>query len=479
MKIGVFDYIIITVSNQKQKMYLEENIKERKEKGLIPNTCYIIIEEKEKIGSGGAILNLIKFFEIKNKNVFKENKCLLINSAGDSKRMILNADNGKISINTFKEIEENIDSIILDDIIEETEPIGKAIKSGLLVVSGDCVTIYDDFKFNQIRNNTAISIKTNVKVGQNHGVFLEENGVLKESLQKNTEEELREKGAVDEEDNVNLDTGMIFFTVEFMENLRKIITTNDILDEEKFKKIVNSKVRLNMYTDFIYPLSTNANLDTYLKQKAEVEINQELIYARKQLWRALNSMSLDILPITNARFIHYGTVREYIDRAFEIFQKPYIILDSNISKNSKIGKKCYIEKSTIENSVIGENTIILNTKIINKNIPENIIVKTVKLDEHKYITIIIGINDDLKERDYKKIKLFNTEIGEKIRKENIINDVDKTLWECKLYPIAESKEKSFEETFKLYNNFKIGNYHMENKDRLSIKEIMINFRDCT
>lgn len=475
MKENIFDYIIITVSNEQQKNYLEESIKKRKNKKTIPlETNYIIIVEKEKIGSGGAIFNLIRFFETRNKNVFNEKKILLINSAGDSKRIILYADNGKICVPTFEESQNNINSIIFDEIIVETEKIGRIISPGLLIVSGDCTTIYKDFKTKEIKNNTAFSIKEDVKVGLNHGVFVEKDGILYQALQKNTEQELRNKNAVDKNNKINLDTGMIYINAKTIEKLRNIITANGIYNEEKFKKIANVNVKLNFYTDIVYPLSNNSNLEEYLELKGEVPINNELINARKQIWKNLSKSSLEILTLNNGRFIHYGTVKEFIQRAFELTKKEYILVNSEISLNSKISEKCYIENSIIENSIIGENTIILNSEIINKNIPSNLILKTIKLQDKKYVTIILGINDNLKENDYNKIKLFNMNIGNRLKENNFINQNNKSLWECELYSIQNTRIEAIESALELYNYFKQNNYQIEKQNRKSIKEILKN-----
>ena len=473
MKEKIFDYIIITVSNKKQKECIHEKIIDRIKKNLIPaETAYRIIIEKEKIGSGGAIFNLIRYFETMDKNIFKEKKVLLINSAGDSKRMILYADSGKICTPTFEKKYNTIHTIIFDEIITGTELIGREMLPGLLVVSGDCITRFNNFPCSQIKNNTAISVKANIEVGENHGVFVEENGLLFEALQKNTEQELRNKKAVDENENVNLDTGIIYLNADTMEKLRKIITTEDILDEEKFLKMANSQVRSNFYTDFIYPLSQKSTFDAYLKQKAEREMNPNIIHARKQIWNALKGEYLEIQTVNDGKFIHYGTIKEFLDRAFEIMKKDNIILNSKISSDSKISKKCYIENSVIEKSNISENSIILNSEIFNQNIPKDLILKTIKLEDHQYITIILGIGDNLKEEDYHKIKLFNKNIGMLLKENDFINEENKTLWDCKLYLIQRTKREAITTALELFHNFDRNKYEINKQDRLSIQEIL-------
>ena len=456
MKEKIFDYIVITVSNALQKRKVEEILEKREKLNIIPiGTKYIIIVEKEKIGSGGAIFNLIKYFySINSIKEFEKSKILLINSAGDSKRNILYADTGKIYIPTFRKIENKIDSTIFDEVIKETNEIGKIMNLGLLIVSGDCTTEYNKIFSEKLINNTAISVKANVKIGERHGVFVVENGKLRESLQKNTEQQLKEKKAVDSNNNVNIDTGIIYFNSNTLNKIKNIIFTDNKIDDKKAKRIINKDVRLNFYTDFIYPLSKTAKLEKYLETKAEIDLNPQIIDVRKQLWDVLHEEELDVLEIEDGRFIHYGTVKEFIDKAFEI------------NKNN------YIQNSIISKSTIGKNTIIMDSIVVNKNIPDNLIIKTIKIKENKYTTIILGIEDNLKEIDYKNIKLFNKNIGYKLKEQNIINENNRSLWECKLYTIEKNKEKAIDSALDLYYNLQNDNYDILKEKRLSIEEIL-------
>ena len=460
MKEKIFDYIIIMVSNALQKRKVEEILEKRGKLNIIPTeTKYIIIVEKEKIGSGGAIFNLIKYFyDLNLIKEFERSKILLINSAGDSKRNILYADTGKIYIPTFRKIKNKIDSTIFDEIIKETKQIGKIMNPGILIVSGDCMTEYNKIFSQKLINNTAISVKANVKIGERHGVFVVENGKLRESLQKNTEQQLKEKKAVDSNNNVNIDTGIIYFNSNTLNKIKNIIFTDNKIDDKKAKRIINKDVRLNFYTDFIYPLSKTAKLEKYLEAKAEIDLNPQIIDVRKQLWDVLHEEELDVLEIEDGRFIHYGTVKEFIDKAFEI------------NKNN------YIQNSIISKSTIGKNTIIMDSIVVNKNIPDNLIIKTIKIKENKYTTIILGIEDNLKEIDYKNIKLFNKNIGYKLKEQNIINENNRSLWECKLYTIEKNKEEAIDSALNLYYNLQNDNYDILKENRLSIEEILSSIK---
>ena len=286
----IFDYIVITVASQFQKDFLKSKLIERK-KDLDNGTEYKIIIEKEKVGSGGALLKLVKEINTNQK------KILLINSAGKSQRMPLYADRGKICSPTFK----NENSILLDEIFEEAMPIGEKMNTGILIVSGDCTTMYTKIDGNVFKNNTAFSVLADAKKGEKHGVFVVEDKKLKESLQKEKVGMLKLKNAIINQNKVNIDTGIIYFNEEMVEKLKKIEFNNNVI--------------INLYTDLIYPLCTESKLEKYLYQKSETEITKDLISVRKSIWNEINSNIIFIETLDNGEFVHYGTTEEFLEIA--------------------------------------------------------------------------------------------------------------------------------------------------------------------
>lgn len=422
----IFDYIIITVSNQYQKEIIKEQIEKRK-KVLPEETQIKIIIETEKIGSGGALLRIIHQIETKNK------KILLINSAGESKRIVLYADKGKICTPTF----DKPDSIVFDEIIEETAEIGRKMDSGILIVSGDCTTIYKKIKSNYITNNTAISVLAPASTGERHGVFVTENGVIKKTLQKEKIDILQKENAVNADGQVKIDTGTIYYNEETINKLKEVKFGNDII--------------VNLYTDLMYPLSTEAQEDEYLNSKAEGKLTQELIELRKNIWNQIHNCTVNIEEIEDGKFIHYGTVSEFIKIAFKKTKAENIIINSTIY--GKLTKRCYIENSCIyPQTTIGENSIIIDSTVT-CDIPEDLIIKTIKIGE-QYATIILGINDNIKENNIDKLRLFSEPIGEFLKRNNLLNEENCTLWDCKIYTICDTKEEAVLKALELYKKVK-------------------------
>lgn len=237
-------------------------------------------------------------------------KILLINSAGKCQRMPLYAKKGKICIPTFS----GINKIVFDEIIEETMPIGERMLPGILSVSGDCTTVYKKINKNEFKENTAFSVLTDAEQGKRHGVFVaNEEGILKEALQKETVEVLKNKGAVNKKNQVNIDTGIIYFNENTLKNLKKINFSNDVI--------------INLYTDLVYPLCLEADVKKYLNLRTEIKITKELIKTRIKIWDGLCNKTLKIENLEDGRFIHYGTTEEFLKIVRERTKNENIVLE--------------------------------------------------------------------------------------------------------------------------------------------------------
>ena len=104
-------------------------------------------------------------------------------------------------------------STLFDEFVIGMSGVPSRIKDGMLVLSGDVLLLFNPLQIDsQFHGAAAISIKEPVDIGKDHGVFLN-NGkdCVRSFLHKQTEESLRESGAVNEQGYVDLDTGAILF----------------------------------------------------------------------------------------------------------------------------------------------------------------------------------------------------------------------------------------------------------------------------
>ena len=163
------------------------------------------------------------------------------------------------------------------------------------------------------RNGAAISFKEHVETGREHGVFLRgEDGNVKRFMHKQTVEALRLCGAVNEQDCVDIDTGAVIFSKEMLSALYGLISREGKAQEELFRSLVNEKVRLSLYGDFLYPLASDSTLEDFYKEKPEGDFCPELLAAREKVWEALRPFDMKLLRLVPAKFIHFGTTAEIL-----------------------------------------------------------------------------------------------------------------------------------------------------------------------
>ena len=320
-----WDYLILTVNNKKQEKIAKYEMQKRKENIL--NTKIIIKKVKKNENTGKVFIDIIKKLDLKNK------KIIYIPSAGLSKRTFYYFKKGKVWIETKSS------KTIFDEILENTNPIFKKMKSGILVCCSDVVLkINDDIQsFNEEKANIFLN-RNDIEIAKKHGVFKIKNGKIVEAIQKPSIKYLKENGYI-ENKKVYVDTGTIYFP-------KKILN-----------KLKNKKIRDKNYG--IYE-----NLIPELLQK-----------------QLLNGIILE-----DSEFTHYGTTKD--------------ILEIKGNKNNS-----YIENSGFKNMDKIKNSLIINCNI-NEYLPDNSIMYTTKISRKRYVTIILNIEDDIKEELVWNIKMY-------------------------------------------------------------------------
>ena len=449
-----WNYIILTASNDYQAKAYSREIEQRKE--FLPNrTKFIVIsdENNERAGSGGSTLTVIKYMKNLEKKL-NDLRILVIHSGGYSKRVPQYSILGKLFTPIPRVLPDGRSSTLFDEIIISMSSITTKIKEGMVIISSNLLLLFNPLKIEYFTEDvTCVTFNEKAEIGQNHGVFHSgSDNYVKKCYHKRSIEELKEEGIIDEKGNVEVDTGMIVFSVKFIESLYKLIDT-----EEKYKKIVNTKIRLNLYVDFLFPLATESTLDKFFEEVTEAEKCEDLLNTRKKIWDILrgSGYKLKHKKVTHAKFFNFGTTREIFDLMtknideFRDLGWDNIInssscgknaYDSVISPGSKVENDVYIETSYVHSEAkIGNNVILSTIEIKEETIPDNIVLKALKQKNGKYICHIYGIDDNPKEN-----KLFNKDI------KTLNFGLDDILWNIELYPECDTMNESIKSALNIY-----------------------------
>ncbi len=436
-QLPVWDYCILTASNEQQARGYELQISKRKDKHMLPDaTKFAVIPDLEgkRIGSGGATFSCIKFL-MEKMGTFEGKRVLVIHSGGDSKRIPQYSVCGKLFSPVPRLLPDGSRSTLFDEFMIGMSTVASRISEGMLICSGDVLLLFNALQIDFYGSGAAaLSIKEDVQTGKNHGVYLkDDDGNVGQFLHKQSVKKLNDIGAVDKSGKVDIDTGAVILSADILKSLYSLIDTDD-----KYHEFVNERARISFYADFLYPLASGSTLAQYYKETPEGDFTDELKACRTALWEKLHPYSIKLIRLSPASFIHFGTTHELLklmtddmDRFRYISWKSAIhanfvpekcaVSNSFISKKSKISSGSYIEDSYIlDDTIIGENCVISGVTLSKVKIPDNTGVHGLKLRDGKFVCRIYGVEDNPKENSLMGV------------------DICEPLWTASIYPICDT-----------------------------------------
>lgn len=481
-----WDYIILTASNDAQADAYRAEIKERLDKGVLPaETHYAVLPDPDgkRVGSGGATFQVMRYIaeqETECENPFKNRRILVIHSGGDSKRVPQYSAIGKLFSPVPRELPDGRSSTLFDEFIVGMSGVPSRIQEGMLVLSGDVLLLFNPLQIDaQFDGAAAISIKEPVETGKNHGVFLNDGqDYVKCFLHKQTEEHLKEMGAVNEEGNVDLDTGAVIFSSNLLMALYGLISTDGKVDEEKFHRFCNEESRISFYGDFLYPLANDSTLDDFYKEAAEGVLNDALHECRTEIWNAIHAFSMKLICLSPAEFIHFGTTRELRDLVTKDVQ-DYEFLDwkmmvnsavngegfaahnAYVGRRSQVGKECYLENAyVIGTSSVGEGSVLSHVRINNRAIADHVVLHGLELMNGKRVVRIYGVPDNPKGKYPAGVSFLGTTLEqmmgqngvtrEDLWEDALLQEGETYLWFANLYPVCDTHEEALDAAEVLY-----------------------------
>ncbi len=465
-----WDYLILTASNEEQARTYREQIDYRLRQGLLPaGTHYAVLSDPEgkRVGSGGATFNVLRYIaglegEKREGNPFQNRRILVIHSGGDSKRVPQYSACGKLFSPVPRQLPNGYASTLFDEFVIGMSGVPSRIPEGMLVLSGDVLLLFNplqiDFNFH---GAAAISMKENVETGKEHGVFLNDGSdYVGRFLHKQSEERLRALGAVNEQGNVDLDTGAVVMDSSLLGALYGLISTDGKPDEEKFARFVNEEARISFYGDFLYPLAKASTLDQYYEEAAEGTINDSLLACRKEIWQALHPFSMKLICLSPAEFIHFGTTAELmqlVTRDVEDYEfldwkrqvlttapegADYAAHNSYVGKRARVEAGAYLEDCyVLDESQVGAGSLISGVKLRDVKVPERVALHGLKLLDGRYTARIYGITDNPKggeDASFLGTSLRAFLAGNGLEPETLWKDGEERLiWTAALYPACQ------------------------------------------
>lgn len=416
MVIGMinWDKIVITAGTEQQKDFILKMVSEID--FLDTKKIFVVCDEQFgcRIGSGGAFINVISRFFV------SEQRMLIINAGGFSKRCINYAVKSKLFCTFY--YDDKI-TTLLESLIVQTGKIAHKIKSGAVVCCSDILIDLtgSDFSGFNFDDSIGFCIKSPIEVCSRHGVFIGENGKrVRQYAHKKSVEELKE---IIPSDCGLVDTGMLFFSEEFLKNICNIEKENALIDI-----IEKNQIELNLYPEIVSLLAEEKDKSAYLYDDLQNEIHLKI---RQILWDKLSSFHIKIFEIDTEKFLHFGTVSESANNIRYLKSGKNVVQINSIVNNCTIKDKAIFENCYLNNCVIGSNVFVSDIMLTSVNIPDNTLVCGIKTADGKCAAICCPIDENPKD---------------------FVNGTE--LWKTARFSLAETFTESF-------NNFSKATVSME------------------
>lgn len=469
-----WDLFIITASNEEQAAAYRMQIDYRLENNYLSEDIqYIVIADPDgkRVGSGGATLNAlheaVAQAGLRGENPFAGKRILMIHSGGDSKRIPQYSAFGKLFSRVPRELPDGRYSTLFDEFVISLSGVPARMSEGILIASGDVLLLYNANQMDLMRKGAVgIAIKVDAQMGTKHGVYMsDEMGRVDKFLHKMPVATLEDEGAVNDLGLVNVDTGLLWMDAEVAGKLLGLIQTEGQLDKRKYDAIINEKLRLNFYGDFLVPFTKQGNLEDYLKEESEGEYCEELLKVRQVIWKTIHGTPMYVQPLAPAQFIHFGTTAEFRALMGEIetnydflsWSRKVVSVDdrhckdteistlnSYIGKEAVVGQDALIEDSKLDTSVvIGKGSIVSNVVAEEAfELADNLVLHCLPVQDQEgdkgYITRIYGVLDNPK-LGMANGTFLNAPLEQFVKKTGVTIE---TLWDAKLYPICKTRRES-------------------------------------
>lgn len=476
-----WDYIVLTASNEEQGKAFQKQIEYRSEKGVLPDaTKFLVIPDPDgkRIGSGGATLHVLRTLSEREGFLgdFHGKRILVIHSGGDSKRVPQYSVCGKLFSPVPRELPDGRGSTLFDEFLIGMSGVPSRFKEGMLVLSGDVLLLFNPLQIDaQFSGAAAISMKSPAEIGKDHGVFLNDGtDHVKKFLHKQPLDTLLNLGAVNDQGNVDLDTGAVLCDANLVSALFSLISDHGEVNEKKYQMFVNEQSRISFYGDFLYPLASDSTLEQYYNEQPEGTYCEELMACRKKIWETLCKFQMKLVCLSPAEFIHFGTTTEllkllteeindyeFLDWRPNVFTNTQrvesAIHDGLLEKDVVLEDGCYIESSWLAGSTVVKRGAIVSQMILqDMTVPEDTVWHGIRLKEQNaYLVRTYAVTDNPKKTLEENAGFLKGTLQTFLEDNGLcIDDLwdtqDHSLWNAKLYSAHPAQDQAAEEALLLW-----------------------------
>jgi galactokinase/mevalonate kinase-like predicted kinase len=488
MKAG-WDYLIVTAANEDQAGAYDEQLRIRRDLGLIHGVGEILVvsdPDGRRVGSGGS--TLVCLLEVLNRElrgrpkalvspaswekVLHRLRILIVHGGGDARRLPPYSPCGKIFIPVPGESDSALGLTLLDRQLPRYLSLpAPADGSGQVVVStGD---VFLDFDSSQVRFGrqgiTAIGCLADPKLAAAHGVFCPgHDREVRRFLQKPSPSDQKRLAAIDRHGRSLLDIGVMSIDAPAAARLltccRPLLAGSGKLAWSGRGAEIILRHGLDFYREVCCAMGRETNRNDYIR---EVRRTGSPLSDRElnTLFRIFSPIPFFVEAIPRCIFLHFGTMRQLMASGADLISLDKGVSNSNapIILNSEMGpagavtgKDAWIEGCRIRKtlSLAGENIVAGFDVEQPLSLPRKACLDVIEgqddLGKNVFFVRCYGIDDLFHESRDRGGRLNGLPLNEWLRamdtKESFIwprglSEPEKSVWSGRFFPAVESRSE--------------------------------------
>lgn len=433
-RLGHWDYLIVTASNDSQADAYERQLRIRQELGLLGAVDeWLVVPDPDgrRIGSGGSTLFCL--LELLNRRlgdaaqssgpadwvrVLSELRVLIIHAGGDARRLPAYGPCGKI----FVPVPGQSDRATCLTLFDRQLPVFLALpgpsegEGQVVITSGDVMLRFDPagVKFSA-SGITGLSCYSDPEQAAKHGVFCRaSDGQLRIFLQKPSVAEQQSKGAIDAYGQASLDVGVS--NLDAATAVTLLVAFGAGADDEALsltgemgRAVVEKGV--DFYREICCAMGTETTCEQYIgvAKASGSKWSDELL---SQLFETFSAVPFTVPLVKHCEFLEFGNCRGLIDGGTRLLQDErgvshlHRFLDVNNTfsgEGSVQGTVSWVEGCRISAplSLGGENIVVGVDVDAPLSLQSRICLDVIEGrncdDDRVWFVKIYGIDDKLKE----------------------------------------------------------------------------------
>ena len=328
---GIWDYLIVTASNDLQAEAYRSQIECRRSIGQLTQARHVLVVadiEGRRIGSGGSTIECLRQVVAAERTAFASDpaptilgrlRILILHAGGDSRRLPAYSPCGKLFVPLPGESHSALGLTLFDRLTPSFLALPPGGTGQVVIAAGDALIDMDPSALNFAGPAiTVVGAYTTPDEASRHGVFCPgAKGSLRLFMQKPSLAEQSEAGALNRQKQAVLDVGVMSLDANAAARLLDVFCGPDTLAWKPHIKEAMLASGIDLYREICCALGTDATLPHYLRdlRRSGGGLEEEIL---AEFFAGLRAIPVNLQILERCSFLHFGATRQLISNGIAL-----------------------------------------------------------------------------------------------------------------------------------------------------------------